>query len=545
MRQTLFTFWSFLFLGGMIALPLRAQYQGNFFELRGPTDDTSSYPEISGTLWVKNPNGIDTNQVEIKEGDRVVDHRFTSGPELAAGSEDGACVFILMEDHKKHEGTTTFFKEVLNNVVDRGFTQGHEVGFATFSSIGPSEADATSRTHVFPENVVFSESTSPLKSALGMLPNPSGSAPAMSYYNHPQTYASINQALDILHKHSTDRPKVLIVLHDGWAHETGDFEESDLWMKAESQNINVYSLEYYSGGTPQGNYDIEDLCKRSYGKFDRFHGESRSDRLERAEEVLSNYLSNAAERGVGQTYSYTFTSEHGEDGSEHGFTVNVNKSDNTRVLRGSFQSPPPPEKSNLWLIIGGGSAMLVLLIIILLVIRRKNKQHKRQQDAMRADLEQQDAERAALEDRIKREELAREAEQKTAAEKERQEQERIRLEEEAKRKEARDAVLIQAMGARGSFARLSFVAGNMAQHIDINLPEFSLGRAPSNHLEIKDQTVSGRHAVIRYQEEGGIYVLEDLKSTNGTKVNGRPIASCELSDGCSIELGGFVLTFQM
>ena len=101
------------------------------------------------------------------------------------------------------------------------------------------------------------------------------------------------------------------------------------------------------------------------------------------------------------------------------------------------------------------------------------------------------------------------------------------------------------MGARGSFARLSFVAGNTAQHVDINLPEFSLGRSSENHLVIKDQTVSGRHAVIRYQEEGGVYLIEDLNSSNGTKVNGRPVASCELSDGCSIELGGFVLTFQL
>lgn len=545
MRQTLLTFWSTLFLGGVIALPLHAQYQGNFFELQGSIDDTSAYPEISGTLWVKNPEGIDTNQVEIKEGDQVVNHRFTCGPDLAAGSEDGACVFILMEDHKKHEGTTTFFKEVLNNVVDRGYTQGHEVGFATFSLIGPAADDPTSRTYVYPENVVFSESTSPIKSALGMLPNPQGGAPAMEYYSHPQTYAAINQALDILHDHSTDRPKVLVVLHDGWAHESGDIEESDLWMKAESQNINVYSLEYYSGGRPKGNYDIEDLCKRSYGKFDRFHGESKSKRLERAEEALSTYLSEAAERGVGQTYCYTFTSEYGEDGSEHGFTVNVNKSDNTRVMRGSFQSPQPPEKSNLWLIVGGGSAMLVLLFIILLVIRRKNKQHKKQQAAMRESIEEEAAKRAALEELHERDKRAREAEQKAAAEKERKEQERKRQAEEVKRKEARDAVLIQAMGARGSFARLSFVAGNTAQHVDVNLPEFSLGRSSENHLVIKDQTVSGRHAVIRYQEEGGVYLIEDLNSSNGTKVNGRPVASCELSDGCSIELGGFVLTFQL
>ena len=47
----------------------------------------------------------------------------------------------------------------------------------------------------------------------------------------------------------------------------------------------------------------------------------------------------------------------------------------------------------------------------------------------------------------------------------------------------------------------------------------SIGRLPDNNVVIDNPAVSGRHA--RVYREGNHYVLEDLKSTNGTFVNGQ------------------------
>jgi pSer/pThr/pTyr-binding forkhead associated (FHA) protein len=57
----------------------------------------------------------------------------------------------------------------------------------------------------------------------------------------------------------------------------------------------------------------------------------------------------------------------------------------------------------------------------------------------------------------------------------------------------------------------------------------TIGRLPDNGLVIDNPAVSGRHA--RVYREGNHYVLEDLKSTNGTFVNDKPIARHTLLEG--------------
>lgn len=49
----------------------------------------------------------------------------------------------------------------------------------------------------------------------------------------------------------------------------------------------------------------------------------------------------------------------------------------------------------------------------------------------------------------------------------------------------------------------------------------SIGRASSNAVQLQNPRVSGKHA--RIFQENGQFLLEDLGSTNGTYVNGRPV----------------------
>lgn len=70
----------------------------------------------------------------------------------------------------------------------------------------------------------------------------------------------------------------------------------------------------------------------------------------------------------------------------------------------------------------------------------------------------------------------------------------------------------------------------------------SIGRLPDNTLVIDNPAVSGRHA--RVYREGKHFVLEDLKSTNGTFVNDRPIARHTLSPGDVVLIGKHTLVFE-
>ena len=67
--------------------------------------------------------------------------------------------------------------------------------------------------------------------------------------------------------------------------------------------------------------------------------------------------------------------------------------------------------------------------------------------------------------------------------------------------------------------------------------ETLIGRNPTTDITLLDEGISREHAVILLDEDAGGYNIEDLQSTNGTKVNGKRVRSALLSNGDVIELG--------
>ena len=69
-----------------------------------------------------------------------------------------------------------------------------------------------------------------------------------------------------------------------------------------------------------------------------------------------------------------------------------------------------------------------------------------------------------------------------------------------------------------------------------------IGRNPSTDITLVDEGISREHAVIEWED--GACSIEDLQSTNGTKVNGTRIRSVELKEGDEIQMGRTVLVFH-
>ena len=67
--------------------------------------------------------------------------------------------------------------------------------------------------------------------------------------------------------------------------------------------------------------------------------------------------------------------------------------------------------------------------------------------------------------------------------------------------------------------------------------ETLIGRNPTTSITLLDEGISREHALILYDEETDLFSIEDLQSTNGTKVNGKKVRSAELSPGDEIEIG--------
>jgi len=71
---------------------------------------------------------------------------------------------------------------------------------------------------------------------------------------------------------------------------------------------------------------------------------------------------------------------------------------------------------------------------------------------------------------------------------------------------------------------------------------FTIGRKAGNDLPIDDHTVSGHHArIVKVQ---AVYFLEDLKSTNGSSVNGMRVDRHQLRDSDVITIGRHRMIFQ-
>jgi pSer/pThr/pTyr-binding forkhead associated (FHA) protein len=75
--------------------------------------------------------------------------------------------------------------------------------------------------------------------------------------------------------------------------------------------------------------------------------------------------------------------------------------------------------------------------------------------------------------------------------------------------------------------------------------ETLIGRNPTTDITLLDENISREHAIVLLDDETGIYTIEDLQSSNGTKVNGKRIRSAELNDTDEIEIGNTRFRFLL
>ncbi len=75
--------------------------------------------------------------------------------------------------------------------------------------------------------------------------------------------------------------------------------------------------------------------------------------------------------------------------------------------------------------------------------------------------------------------------------------------------------------------------------------ETLIGRNPTTDITLLDEGISREHALILRDEASCAFTIEDLQSTNGTKVNGKRVRSAELAHGDTIEVGHTRFRFEL
>lgn len=81
-----------------------------------------------------------------------------------------------------------------------------------------------------------------------------------------------------------------------------------------------------------------------------------------------------------------------------------------------------------------------------------------------------------------------------------------------------------------------------SQHFPLDRTLINIGRRLDNHLVLEDPHISRRHAQLRVR--GGRFVLYDLNSTAGTRVNGKVIQDCVLQPGDVVTLATVQLIYN-
>lgn len=85
------------------------------------------------------------------------------------------------------------------------------------------------------------------------------------------------------------------------------------------------------------------------------------------------------------------------------------------------------------------------------------------------------------------------------------------------------------------------IDGAVIKEVQLTKEHTTLGRRPYNDIVIDNLAVSGEHALLTMAN--GNVTIEDLRSTNGTHVNGHAIERCTLKHGDLLDVGRYKIRF--
>ncbi len=108
--------------------------------------------------------------------------------------------------------------------------------------------------------------------------------------------------------------------------------------------------------------------------------------------------------------------------------------------------------------------------------------------------------------------------------------------------------LVALLAARPRIRAAADIGALTPVHVDLEIrergeprahqarPPFELGRSKEAEIVLSDPEVSRRHA--RFESHNGVVYVEDLKSRNGTFLNGRRVnEAIEIREGDEIDVG--------
>jgi hypothetical protein len=461
--------------------------------------DSSRFPEIKLSVVYTGKKKFDKADLKLSQLQQPVEFSIS---ESAPGSapEKGRSLFFMIESSGNTYGKALKdLREGLSASIDNLDAE----DLLNIAWFGSDEADSSGGgLHLLAES--FSSRHERFKSE--MMTKISSRADTS---HRVDLYKNILEALKYLEaQQSLPRNRLFVVLSTGKNNSRSAISSSDCVNKAKDLGIPVYAVTYLPSDTAYAaGMMMNRVCIRTGGK--NIHARSQVEIINALSDFFSTpfpaYLDEAA-------YDIVFTVQ-----PENG----INKATIELDFRGARQFITASDGSNenlipddykayLWISIG----ILGLIVVIMILVNVLSGKGKKKQVAA-GDEEPQLA--PALN----------------------------KSETDVKKVERKDIVLPKPPASApvpGEPMVLVSIGGRTLT-FQLNKPEVSIGRNESNDIQLSEQTVTGKHAIIHLR--GKEINITDLGSTNGTFVNGERIRNKQIVHGDKIRLGKVELTLKV
>jgi hypothetical protein len=505
--------------------------------------NVDNFPVVKGDLWVRNPNGIITDNVRFIESgnDKEIKPKLSAQKGAEVPKDQTKAVVFLVLNPGTDRVEYDWYKSVIKSAINSGvIKKGDKIEVLTYDR----ECDGQI---IYPQTPSFTDDVNAIIKKVDALNKPYCGARDCSQDQY-LTFQAINRTLDMLEKQNLKMPTAICVLGDdkNCTDKTSGLESAG--PRALRLNIPIYAIIRPRASTPWNT--IENLCNSTHGIY------FKDTDAKNASAKLKMYLENMTKRNAGLLYSFEYTSSYEKDGNIHKVLIKAvgDKSSST----GEFQLSVPKRNPIEWMIDNPIWGILILLLIGGLVIGfvmwRKSEEKKRAEDLRRieeerrqtnarhqADLEDNQKKQNELNQKLEQQRGDMEAIRRQQAEKERQEMSRKQQEAE----KIANAELVSLMKAKGNFPWFDYVIpGPQSHRYEISKPKLSIGRGEGVDLRIQVPTLSKKHFTFWFTKQGE-YWVKDENSSNGLYVNGVKVNQAKIKHGDFIQAGEVIFNFYI
>ena len=477
-----------------------------------------SFPTISFSV-----NVYDKDEPLISDFELIENTKSISFDVIKLDSElknKNKTVLILFEDmtHNVHSGQKSYFQKMLSMSLPKFINKGDKINIAVFDR---------SRDGKSPLRYLLNEYTDNVIQLIDAVNRFESINDYQSDNKSSDLYKSIYYGLSDLNNSYKNDNKAILVLSASYSlpSSTDNTQESIITYAKESK-IPIYSVNYLIWE----NRTLNKMSKETFGLS--YTTDAKRNDLPSAITNTIQIMNSVVIRLAGYNYGFSFNTSFQQDGESH-FVVlkygNQNKEINFTVSKCDIVCWI---KKNIIVSISIAATIFILFIILLIVrIKRKAKKElllKEKEGKLKAEISKQDETIKKTNQKLQEIEKKKESEAK--------------LKLEMEQREITRQMLISEIKANKGFPTLMVSVGGENHEYNINEPEITIGREDSNDLFISDNNISRKHFKISYLH-GGFYI-EDLKSTNGTILNGEMITQrIKLINNDIIQVGPIKITF--